>query len=42
MSVAFRGCRKLTKLFGQNSGLLLDIAIIVKEKKMEINLAYSL
>ena len=34
--------RKLTKLFGQNSGLLLDISNIIKEKKMEINWAYSL
>ena len=24
--------RKLTKLFGQNSGLLLDISNIIKEK----------
>ena len=34
--------RKLAKLFGQNSGLLLDISNIIKEKKMEISLAYSL
>ena len=34
--------RILTKLFGQNNGLPLDISNIVKEKKMEISLAYSL
>ena len=33
--------QKLTKLFGQNSGLLLDVSNIL-EIKMEISLAYSL
>ena len=33
--------RKLTKLFGQNSGLLLDVSNIM-EIKMVISLAYPL
>ena len=34
--------QKLTKLFGQNRGLLLDISNIIFKKNMEIGLAYSL
>ena len=34
--------QKLTKLFGRNSGPLLDISNIILKKNMEIGLAYSL